>query len=236
MSRYLDLKWILTNAQLVFYLTQRYSRQNLSCGFFTESAGRYGDDEYKPVTSGLSYRDVKGLLSDSPKTSPMTLPQFWQVYEEFTDKHYGFAIRSLEDAKRVEILDTLIFDRTSVQHGDQPRNKIAIPLACPALIKPEDGDQVTGIPRKIISLDIYGDRWLWRYWSPDFPINVATRGHIFIMNQSCIELRVRPDEKSANLTFRPVYYDIPDIAFRIENEGSWVKVFIEPRGFSIYEM
>ena len=88
--------------------------------------------------------------------------------------------------------------------------------AHPALIRPADGDKVTGIPKKIFSPDSYGDSSLWRYWSPDAAENVATRGHIFIMNQSCIDLKVRPNERTANLTFRPIYRDIPDI--------KWTKV------------
>ncbi|KAL9123910.1 MAG: hypothetical protein Q9217_006706 [Psora testacea] len=220
---------------LKFAYSERLGRY-VACGFFTESPGRYGDGEYLPVCLRLSYRDAKRLLLSSSNTSFMTLPQFWQVYEEFTNKHYCHAIRSLEDTKHVELLDTLIFDRTSVQHGDQLPSEVAISPACPALIRPEDGYQVTGIPKKILSPDFYGDRSLWRYWSPDSPINVATRGHIFIMNQSCIDLKIRPDESTSNLTFRPVYRDIPDMAFTIETEGMWVKVLIKPRSFSIYEI
>ena len=225
----------IVNEQLRFVYSKALNRY-ISCGFFTKSTDMYGDSGKVLVCSRISFQEVKALLADSYNTSFMTLPQFWQAYEEFKTGRNDSVIRSLQDDKYVELLDTTIVNQNEVRNGDLQAVRVTIEPAYPALIRPEDGDKVTGIPKKIFSPNSYGDSGLWRYWSPDAAENVATRGHIFIMNQTCIDLKIRPNDRTANLTFRPIYRDIPDIAWTTVPRGSWVKLEIYPRLFSIYEM
>ena len=210
----------------------------VACGFFDRSAGMYADGGEPEVCSQISFRDVQALLESSRNTSFMSLPQYWMAYQEFASQHDEFALKSLRDSHYVELLNTVILNKADVTNGSSKPVTVNIMEASPALIRPEDGDKGTGIPRRIISADTYGDPSLWRYWSPDANENIATRGHIFIMDQSCIDLKVGPDDKTRNLTFRPIYCDIPDIAYTIapDNTGTWIQVVINPRLFSIFDM
>jgi len=58
------------------------------------------------------------------------------------------------------------------------------------------------------------------------------------MDQTSIDLKIRPDEKTTDLTFRPVYRDIPQSRYRItpDIEGRWVRLLVNPRLFSVFEM
>lgn len=51
------------------------------------------------------------------------------------------------------------------------------------------------------------------------------------MDQPCIDLKIGTEQ----LTFRPIYRDIPDIHYVIEltEDKSWIKVNVFPRLFSI---
>lgn len=210
----------------------------VSCGFFNRFAGMYADGRKVEVCSQISFKDVKALLASSRNTSFMTLPQYWIAYEEFASRRDEFVLKSLRDKTYVELLDTMILNRADVKNGSSKAVTINIMEASPALIRPEDGDKETGIPRKVLSPNMYGDPSLWRYWSPDADENVATRGHIFIMDQSCIDLKIRPDERTKNLTFRPIYCEIPDIAYSIspDTTRAWIRVAINPRLFSIFDL
>ena len=210
----------------------------VSCGFFNRNAGMYADGREVEVCSQISFKDVKALLASSRNTSFMTLPQYWIAYEEFASRGHELALKSLRDNHYVELLDTVILHRADVKNGSSKAVTVNIMEASPALIRPEDGDQETGIPRKILSPNMYGDPSLWRYWSPDADENVATRGHIFIMDQSCIDLKIGPNERTKNLTFRPIYCDIPDIAYSISPDasGTWIQVVINPRLFSMFDL
>ena len=210
----------------------------VSCGFFNRLTGMYADEREVEVCSQISFKDVKALLASSCNTSFMTLPQYWIAYEEFASRRDEFALKSLRDKTYVELLDTVILNRADVKNGSLKAITVNIMEASPALIRPEDGDQETGIPRKILSPNMYRDPSLWRYWSPDADENVATRGHIFIMDQSCIDLKIGPNERTKNLTFRPIYCDIPDIAYSISPDATrtWIQVVINPRLFSIFDM
>lgn len=209
----------------------------VALGFYSGSHkvyGQPGGDAY--VCTGLSYKDVKKLLQSSNQTTFLSLGDFWKVYSEMAVRGNRIAIHSLQHDQYVELLDTLILDGQTIKSGPNATVDVEIRSARPALIRPSDDHHATGIPLVLHSPDTYGDKSLWRYWSPDCSANVATRGHIFVMNQTSIDLKVRPEEVTQQLTFRPVYADIPDIKFRVElSSHNWVSVIVYPRLFSVYK-
>ena len=222
---------------LGFAYSQAINRY-ISRGFYSGSTLKYGSAGQKAKSTQLSFRKAKKILAESTNTSLMTLPQYWQVYEEFNGQNMTHMVQSLRDEVNVELLDTVIYDKHLVKNGRSEALDVSIAEATPALIRPQEGDQVTGIPTKTHDPNNYGDDSLWRYWSPDCEENVATRGHIFVMDQTSIDLKIRPIEKTANLTFRPIYQDIPPIKYCLEPdaENKWVKLSIMPRMYSIFEM
>ncbi|OAG41893.1 hypothetical protein AYO21_03896 [Fonsecaea monophora] len=228
----------------------------MSIGFYSGQAKTYsipGEDQI--VFAGLSYTNVAQFLSDSVRMSILTLPEYWKVYQDFEARGLTYAITSLQCPRFVEVLDTLILDSHRLVHGAISSNKdnkkeiqLAHPIqsARPALIRAEDGDLVTGLPRKLYSADTYGDSSLWRYWTPDTPPSpsdhnlgvqesptVATRGHIFVMNQTCLDLKVHVNESTQFLTFRPIYDDIAEIRYVVEPAESWIRLKMLPRLFSL---
>ena len=113
----------------------------------------------------------------------------------------------------------------------------ALPMHRQGLIKPGWGDQTTGIATPILDPNNYEDDSLRRYWSPDSGENVATRGHIFVLDLTSLDLKITPDEKTSQLTFRPIYRDIPELELTIihgDNGEFEVQIFL--RLFSIFEM
>ena len=156
----------LTSEHLRFAYS-RTLRRYIACGLYTKSGDTSVDGETGQVCSYILFQEVKELLKGSKNTSCMTLPQYWQVYGEFAARNMNHAISSLQDKQYVELLDTIIYDQSKVRNGDAPIVELTIKPAHPALIRPADGNQVTGIPREIMSSDTYGDSSLWRYWSPD---------------------------------------------------------------------
>jgi hypothetical protein len=233
----------------------------LSMGFYSGQSSAYGllGDE-RHVCSGLSYLQVSRLLCGSARTSMLTLPEYWRVYQDFERLGLTYAVDSLRHPQYVELLDTVIPSSHRLIHGSTSSSKdirqleiqLAEPLASarPALIRAVDGDFHTGLPRKLHSADTYGDPSLWRYWSPDSDsmaaaavqeghnhaspiIHVATRGHIFVMNQTSLDLKVRIDEATHFLTFRPVYNDVPDIKYETVARGSWIELTVRPRLFPL---
>ncbi|KAK5119408.1 hypothetical protein LTR85_007508 [Meristemomyces frigidus] len=164
---------------------------------------------------------------------PMTI-----VKQELADRKH--VISSLTDKTYVELLDTYIANgdcaQSTLVNGGQASIKVNISPAKPAQIHPQDCDQSTGLPQRLVSPDAYEDRTLWRYWSPDSERNVATRGHIFVLDRPCIDLKISPEEATRRLTFRPIYKDIPNISYdTMPDKQQWVQLVVRPRLFSIFE-
>ncbi|KAI1422157.1 hypothetical protein F5Y12DRAFT_786959 [Xylaria sp. FL1777] len=219
---------------LKFFYSNRIGMY-ISCGLYNQSTGPNLSSSAASdrPTCAISFDDVQELLRDT-STSFLSLQQYWEVYEECTALKDAVMLRSLRNKEYVELLDTVIYDQRKVVHGRNPPTWPRILEARPALIRPTDIDVQTGLPAQLMSPNIYDDDTLWRFWSPDRAENVATRGHIFIMDQTCIDLKIGRHERTENLTFRPVYRDVPDLVCHIKRDGdSWVKAEIVPRVFSV---
>ncbi|KAK2597396.1 hypothetical protein QQS21_006020 [Conoideocrella luteorostrata] len=192
-------------------------------------------DQPTAPTTGISFADVTSLLSPATNTSFLSLKQYWEVYKECVSLKHRIMEHSLRNKQYVELLDTVIRNQKEVMHSyDGVFRQADIIEARPALIRPDSIDIRTGFPTILNSPDNYGDPSLWRYWSPDREENVATRGHIFIMNQTSIDMKISRHDTTQNLTFRPSYHDITDLKYDVLSDGgSWVTVKIFPRRLSI---
>jgi hypothetical protein len=225
---------ILVEEHLKFVYATSIGRY-LAMGFYSGIEAVYGiPGEDMHICTSVSYNEVKAILENS-EVSMLSLPEYWAVYHELHHRGHTYALRSLADANYVELLATEIEDCQTIRSGSESTSVSHIESASPALICPTESYHPTGIPKNLRRPDTYDDPSLWRYWSPDSKHNVSTRGHIFVMNQTSIDLEMRPDEKTKNLTFRRVYRDIPDLRFEVKSDGeNWVKVVIKPRLFSVY--
>ena len=226
-------------------------------GFYSGQTSVYGlSGDERQVCAGLSYLTVFQLLLGSARTCILTLLEYWKVYQDFEALGLTYAVDSLRHPQFVELLDTIIPVNQLLVHGSTSSNKNnkheiqllePLPSARPALIRAVDVDFHTSLPRKLHSADTYCDPSLWRYWSPDpvaantsrttwdqeadAIVHVATRGHIFVMNQTSLDLKVRIDESTKILTFRPIYNEIPDIKYEAIPVGNWIELTVLPRMF-----
>lgn len=208
----------------------------VSCGFYGGTEATFGEvqQDGDTVKSSMSYAGVKELLHPSRNTSFMSLSDYWKVYHELASRKDAHALRSLRDSTHVELLDTIIRQKSIISSHGSSFRKANILEATPALIRPDDIDCTTGLPACLTAPNTYGDPTLWRYWSPDAEVNVATRGHIFIMDQTCIDLKITPQCRTQRSTFRPVYNDVRDIRYDVARNGErWISLQIHPRLFSV---
>lgn len=176
---------ILVREHLRFYFSKSLEMY-VSCGFYTQEQGDYAQFDEKPDTkTGISFEDVKALLYRKTETSFMSLPQYWKVYQECESFKDTVTLRSLR-----ELLDTSIHRCSEVQNCDGRPIRPVIVEAKLALIRPQDINAKTGLPERLVSPDTYSNNNLWRGWSPDQTENVATQNHIFVMDQTCIDLKI----------------------------------------------
>lgn len=181
----------------------------------------------------ISYEDSKRLL-DKLGLQMLSLEEYWKVYREARTLRDEQMQAHLRSADHVEYLDTLILDRKSLLHhpvideqagvvsvsGD--RIEAAVPEGLPGLIKPDEIDPATGLPGIVHQPNQYGDRSLWRYWSPDADLVVPTRGHIFLYGQPALDLKVHPGERFANLGIRAAAKSLELPAVVLERQdGEW---------------
>ena len=59
----------------------------------------------------------------------------------------------------------------------------------------------------------------------------------FVLDRTSLDLKISPCEKTSQLTFRPIYRDIPDLKYTVRHgENGEFEVQVVPRLFSIFEM
>jgi inorganic pyrophosphatase/exopolyphosphatase len=228
--------------------------------FFSKSLGKYVargfyDGSREPYWEGtekserqnyITYQDMKGLVDGVENVSVLTLGEYWKVYKEALGSRDKNMLVTLRDPRFVEMLDTFIvnsksvFDRPCLNGNGEPDAGSPcvgadIAYAHPGLIYPLQVDSIgIPVPEKIRQPDIYGSK-LWRYWSPDKKRLIACRSHIFLLDQTSLDLKIPPTEKHRNMGFRPVYESVPPIRYSVEERERWVSVRIEPRSFGVYE-
>jgi hypothetical protein len=110
------------------------------------------------------------------------------------------------------------------------RRRVRVPDGKPGLIHPKDINLNTGLPKIVYPPNIYKDPSLWRYWSPDAEKNVTTRGHIFLLGQPALDLKVHLSEAFHCLGVRPCCRKVELPRVKITTDKDGICVTIEKEG------
>ena len=160
----------------------------------------------------VTYKEAKRLV-ERLGYKMLSLSEYWRILGEAHNVNDVQMQRHLVSPGFVEFLDTIIVDyRSVVDHpeisGEEytgDLRQVDIPEALPALIYQSDIDPKTGFPiRTYVAQEKYADPETWRYWSPDAPVAVATRGYIFLLEKAALDLKIHPDDALPNLGIRVV--------------------------------
>lgn len=164
--------------------------------------------------NNITYNEAKQLL-DRLGLDAMSLSEYWKILKEAEENRDEQMLKHLRSAGFVEFLDTVIIDgKHIIDHPkviktesgyeyEGEKKEVVVPEGVPGLVYPEDINLETGFPEIVQDPRKYGDKRLWRYWSPDAPICVPTRGHIFLLNQPSFDTKIHPDDALPNLGIRP---------------------------------
>lgn len=182
--------------------------------------------------NNITYHEAKLLLNELGYTA-MSLAEYWKILSEAKEMRDEQMSAHLQSPGFVEFLDTIIENhQTLIDHpqlmpdaqgyqylGD--KKTVEIITAEPGLIYPEDINPVTGLPNHVQDPHRYGDKRIWRYWSPDAPYCIPTRGYIFLLMQPSFDCKIHPDDALPNLGIRPCRYHInpPQVEIIADENG-----------------
>jgi hypothetical protein len=145
----------------------------------------------------------------------MSASDYWKILKEAEENHDEQMLKHLRSKGFVELLDTIILDKKFIinhpnviktEKGYEykgEKREVNIPEGVPGLIYPEDIDLEIGFPKNARDPRLYGDKKLWRYWSPDSNECIPTRGYIFLLDQPALDNKIHPDDALPNLGIRP---------------------------------
>lgn len=175
----------------------------------------------------ITFIEVK-RLSDELGFQILSLSEYWEILKDANKAGDQSMSKSLQGSNFVEFLDSAIVDKSRlIEHTHLQKKgkkylltgssqKVHIPLAHPGLIHPDQIDPKTGIPKSVRLPNEYGNKELWRYWSPDTDFVIPTRSFIFLLNQPCWDGKVHPEDSFPNLGVRPCYkkQPLPLVSFK----------------------
>jgi len=187
--------------------------------------------------NNITFGEVKQLLGKLG-LSAMSMPEYWNILKEAEEAHDQQMIAHLKSPGFVEMTDTVIVDKEymikhpeAVKSGDDYEFKgekinVNIPEGTPGLIDPAEIDLETGFPKVVESPHRYGDKTLWRYWMPDAPLCIPTRGFIFLLGQPCHDSKIHPDDALPCLGIRPCRKRVEPPVVEIVKKGKGLEVKI----------
>lgn len=196
----------------------------------------FSEDAHGFITN-INYFDTK-RLTEALGFSFLSLSEYWKVLSEAKDMNDVQLFKHLQSPGFTEWLDTVIEDSEYlINHpeliygadgisfnGDVSR--VIVSEGVPALILPEEIDKETGLPSKTYNPQQYGDQRFWRYWSPDASIVIPTRGHIFLLNQPALDMKVHPQQRFPKLGIRVCRENLPTPDIRITKGNGKVHIHI----------
>lgn len=194
---------------------------------------RFSTDRHGRIAM-INYRQAKKLL-DILDIRMLSLTEYWQVLRDAQESNDLKMTESLKHPGFVEMLDTVILaGETVIEHpqldGEEyhgTKKNISIPRGEPGLIAVQDIDPETGFPLVVQDPRQYGKPELWRYWSPDAQICIATRGYIFLLGQPAFDTKIHPDDAFPNLGIRPCRSKIAVPRIDIDIIDNEVEITIE---------
>ncbi|HEY4489872.1 MAG TPA: hypothetical protein VJC12_01290 [Candidatus Paceibacterota bacterium] len=232
--------------------TKRVRDAALSLGIKLSSDNQ---ERINHVTYGEAIR-----LLDELGFEAMSLPEYWNVYNDAKSVSDNQMLGQLKSDGFVEFLHTIIEENNSLTHKPEiirgktsfvyedsvveieynyqgEKSEVKIPEGKPGLFSPSDVYPETGLPANVKSPNIYNDPTLWRYWSPDASINVATRGYIFLLGQPALDLKVHLSEAFQCLGIRPCCkkVELPEVEISANSSGVSLTIWEEGEKFSIRE-
>lgn len=187
--------------------------------------------------------------------SCMSLNEYWKVLADAKDAVDLQMMGSLQAPGFVEFLHTVIENRERVINKPQiirkkmffeyegekieidysyrgKETKANIPQGNPGLIHPGSINPETGFPTQVLPPDIYDNPELWRYWSPDAEVNVATRGYIFLLGKPALDLKVHLSEGFRCLGLRPCSKSVSFPQVSVIEDSKGIKVIVKSEGRS----
>ncbi|MCU0652444.1 MAG: tetratricopeptide repeat protein, partial [Candidatus Omnitrophica bacterium] len=186
----------------------------------------------------ITYYDARFLLKIMNFTA-MSLREYWLVRKDAEEMNDAQMIGHLQHKGFVEFLDTLIEKNNfTLEHPEVirlaggkysyegQRKKIEVLDGHPGLIHPREINLGTGLPLKVCDPDKYSDVELWRYWSPDAGLVIPTRGHIFLLGQPALDMKIHPYDALPHLGIRPCCGQVsyPEVKIQQDNEGICVEI------------
>lgn len=187
----------------------------------------YSTDD-KGVITDISFSNAKKLV----KRLGLDMPDardYWKIYSEAVSTGNTTLLKSITDSEYSEFIDTCSIDGKIVYRPEVTGEgltgdfeDIEITEGRPGLIEPKEISYKTGLPVFAHAHAEYGNKNLWRYWSPDENgTYVFTRSHNFLMDRTSIEVRMSPEYACRNLGVRVMKESRPEEEVKINvNEGS----------------
>ena len=186
--------------------------------------------------NNITYHEARQIL-DYLGLTMMSASEYWKTLKEAEENHDEQMLLHLKSPGFVELLDTVIVDgKYIIDHPkiiktatgfsyEGEKKEINIPLSLPGLIKAEEIDLNTGFPKVSYSPNEI-DKRLWRFWSPDAPYCIVTRGHIFLLDQPALDTKIHPDDALVNLGVRPCCFKVnpPEVTFTHDENGVRAKI------------
>ena len=160
--------------------------------------------------NNVTYYEAKKLV-EHLGLKMMSAKEYWKIRNETKQIHDEQLEKHLVSQWFVEFLDTIILDKTHII--DHPtitwdadnysykwkKRPVTLLEAVPGLIHPDDIDLDTWFPKQVKWPHLYGDKTLWRYWSPDTDVAIPTRWHIFLLDQPALDTKIHPNDALPNL-------------------------------------
>ncbi|MDP3882019.1 MAG: DHH family phosphoesterase [Nanoarchaeota archaeon] len=185
----------------------------------------------------ITYPEAK-MLGNKLGFSMLSLKEYWLSLEDAVKIKDIQMIDSLQGSNFVEFWDSAIINKkVCIDHPKivlknksyqitGKKKKVSLPYASPGLTHPKYIDKVTGIPKKILPPNNYGNPELWRYWAPDANLVIPTRSYIFLLKQPCWDGKVHIEDSFPNLGIRPCYTKpkLPKLRVHTKNKNLIIEI------------
>lgn len=168
----------------------------------------------------------------------LSVNEYWKVRKDAQSIRDYQMLESLEGSNFVEFWDSVIVNKKYII--DHPRlekgivkgrqKRVRVPLDSPGLIRPNDINSRTGLPKRILPPDIYSESGLWRYWGPDAEMVFPTRSYIFLLGQPSFDCKFHLGESFPNLGIRPVLKELPPLRVELKSENESIELMISVDG------
>lgn len=235
-----------------YFVSRDFLKVNPQVKKASREAGIKLSSDEKGRVNYLTYGEAIKLLQKLDFDA-LSLPEYWRVLKDAEAAHDVQMVSTLRSSDFVEFLHSVIeenkylfnkpqiVNRPSSFHFEDldvktdydykgKRVEVKVLPGAPGLIHPQDIDPTTGLPSLVHPPNIYKNPELWRYWSPDADKNVATRGHIFLLDQTALDMKVHLSEGLYCLGIRPITKRVVLPRVRISDSPQGLEVKIAQNG------